>query len=70
MIYWNIEALLLKHGVRTAYELAKRANISRPGALRVLSGHPVERIDVATLLAIAEAFDVDDPLSLLAYRRK
>lgn len=71
MIFWRIESHMLAKGWSTAYQLSKRANISRPGALRVLSGHPVERVDTATLEALAKAFDVEhDPLSLLEYRRR
>lgn len=70
MIYWNVESHMTRKGWTTAYQLAKHAGISRPGALRVLSGHPVERIDTATLLALAKAFGVKDPLSLLEYRKE
>lgn len=68
MIYWNLEAHMLARGFGTAYQLAKEAEISRPAALRVLSGAPVERIDTALLLALARAFRVRNPLALLEYR--
>lgn len=58
---------MLARGWTTAYQLAKHANISRPGALRLLSGHPVERIDVTTLEAVARALRVRNPLALLEY---
>lgn len=57
-------------GWGTAYELAKHSGISRPGALRVLSGAPVERVDVWMLERLADAFGVDDPLTLLEYRKR
>lgn len=57
---------MTRKGWGTAYELAKRAGISRPGALRVLSGAPVERIDVGVLESLAAAFGVK-PFALLEH---
>lgn len=68
MIYWRIAPHMLARDWATAYRLSKEAGISRPTALRVLSGAPVERIDVALLLALAKAFHVRNPLALLEYR--
>lgn len=68
MIYWRVEPHMARRGWRTAYELAKRAGISRPGALRVLSGAPIERVDVAVLEALARALGVRNPLTLLEHR--
>lgn len=68
MIYWKVEPHMRARGWTTAYQLAKAANISKPGAARVLSGHPVERIDANVLSAIATAFKVRNPLSLLEWR--
>lgn len=68
MIYWKIESHMTRCSLTTAYALAKLAGISQPGAARVLNGAPVERIDAAVLLALAKAFGVRNPLSLLEYR--
>lgn len=68
MIYWKVEPHMDRCGIGTAYALAKRAEISQPGAHRVLSGAPVERIDTAMLLALAKAFGVKNPLTLLESR--
>lgn len=68
MIYWKVEPHMERHGVSTAYALAKLAGISQPGAHRVLNGAPVERIDTAMLLALAKAFGVRNPLTLLEFR--
>lgn len=68
MIYWKIEPHMARHGVTTAYALAKLAGISQPGAARVLNGAPVERIDASVLISLAQAFGVKNPLTLLEYR--
>ncbi len=68
MIYWKVEPHMARRGIATAYALAKLAGISQPGAHRVLSGTPVERIDTAVLLSLAKAFGVRNPLTLLEYR--
>lgn len=69
MIYWRLKAHMLGQGWGTAYELAKEAGISRPAAMRVLSGAPIERVDVALLDKLAAAFGVTDPLTLLEHRK-
>lgn len=68
MIYWNVADHMARKGWTTAYRLAAEAGISQPGAHRILSGHPVERIDTAVLLALAHAFGVRNPLTLLEFR--
>lgn len=68
MIYWRLEPHMRAKGWSTAYRLAAEAGISRPGALRVLSGAPVERIDASVLVSLAQAFGVKNPLTLLEYR--
>lgn len=59
---------MTRKGWPTAYRLAAEAGISRPAASRLLSGDPVERIDTAMLLALAKAFGVRNPLTLLEFR--
>ena len=68
MLYWRVEPYMLRKGWTTAYQLAKESGISRPGALRVLNGAPVERVDVAMLAAMARTFGVRNPLALLEWR--
>lgn len=57
---------MARKGWDTAYRLALETGISQPAAARVLSAHPVERIDVATLEKLAVAFRVK-PWALLEY---
>jgi DNA-binding Xre family transcriptional regulator len=66
MIRWNLEPHMARKGWNTPYRLAAEAGISQPAAARVLSAHPIERIDVATLEALAKAFGVK-PWRLLDY---
>lgn len=66
MIRWHLEPHMTRKGWTTAYQLAKETGISQPAAARVLSAHPVERIDTATLEALAKAFGVK-PWRLLDY---
>lgn len=68
MIYWNVAQHMARKGWITAYRLASEAGISQPGAHRILSGHPVERVDTAVLLAVARALGVRNPLTLLEFR--
>lgn len=66
MIRWNVTKYMGRKGWTTAYQLAQGAGISQPAAANVLSGRPVERIDVAALEKLARAFRVK-PWALLDY---
>jgi len=55
-------------GWTNANQLARGARLSYPVASRLLEGEPIERIDVATLEALASAFDCS-PWDLLDYKR-
>ena len=58
MIRWHLEPHMLRKGWGTAYRLAAETGISRPAAMRVLSGVPLERIDVGLLETLSRAFKV------------
>lgn len=66
MIRWDVTKHMTRKGWTTAYQLAKGAGISQPAAANVLSGAPLERIDVAALEKLARAFRVR-PWALLSY---
>jgi hypothetical protein len=66
MIRWNVAARAAKHGVTNAHQLAAKAGLTLPVAYRVWAGEPLQRIEVATLEAIAAAFRVK-PWTLLEY---
>lgn len=66
MIVWNLAPLMKRRGLANAYQLAAFAGLTKPTAARVLAGAPLERIDVATLEALARAFRVQ-PWRLLVY---
>ena len=53
---WNIKPLMDAKGIENASQLAKFARLSPPVAQRVIDGEPLERIEVATLEALADAF--------------
>lgn len=66
MIRWNLTRQMERRGLENAYQLAAFAGLTKPLAARLLSGAPVERLDVATLEALARAFRVK-PWTLLDY---
>jgi DNA-binding Xre family transcriptional regulator len=66
MIRWNLDRHMAKRGLTNAYQLAAFAGLTKPTAARVLAAEPLERIDVATLHALATAFRVK-PWALLEY---
>lgn len=66
MIRYRIAKHMARKGWTTAYQLAQGAGITQPAAHRVLASEPLQRIDVATLEALAEAFRVK-PWALLIY---
>jgi hypothetical protein len=68
MIIWNVKARAEAKGWKNPYQLAKGANITQPLAARVLSDEPIGRIDVATLEALARAFNLKTPWVLLDYK--
>jgi len=67
MITWNVRARALAKGWTNPYQLAKGAGVTQPLAARVLADEPIGRIDVATLEALARAFALKTPWSLLSY---
>lgn len=67
MIAYNLSKHLKRKSWTTAYQLAKGAGITQPAAHRVMAGEPLERIEVATLEALARAFHVK-PWDLLTYK--
>jgi len=66
MICWNLTRHMERRGLANAYQLAAFAGLTKPTASRLVSGAPLERIDVATLEALALAFKVK-PWALLQY---
>lgn len=68
MVRWHVGPLMAKKGWTSAYRLAAEAGISQPAAARVLSGAPIDRIDVSTLEGMARAFGVT-PWRLLEHTR-
>lgn len=66
MIYWDLDRHMARRGLANAYQLAAFAGLTKPTASRVLTGARLERIDTATLEALAVAFRVK-PWSLLRY---
>lgn len=66
MIRYAIATHMRRKGWTNAYQLAKGAGITQPLAARVIAGGPLERLDVATLEALARAFRVK-PWALLEY---
>ncbi|MGH9887097.1 MAG: helix-turn-helix domain-containing protein [bacterium] len=71
MIRWNVDVIrahMERHGWENANQLAIGARLTAPVAARVLAGGPLERIEVATLEHLAEAFRVK-PWTLLEYAK-
>lgn len=66
MIRWHIERHMARRGIANAYQLAAFAGLTKPTAARVVAGEPLDRIEVATLEALAKAFRVR-PWALLEY---
>lgn len=66
MIRWNLARHMERRGIENAYQLAAFAGLSKPTASRLVEGVALERIDVATLEALARAFRVR-PWTLLEY---
>jgi hypothetical protein len=64
MIKYALERQMKRRGLANAYALAEFAKIPPPLAYRLLSGKRLERIEVATLEALAKAFKVK-PWTLL-----
>ncbi len=57
---------MAKHGLTNANQLREFAKLTVPTAYNVLSGAPLQRIEVATLEALARAFKCK-PWTLLEY---
>lgn len=66
MIKYDLKRHMKRRGWENANQLAKGADIPPPLAYRVLSGEPLERIEVATLEKLAGVFRVK-PWSLLSH---
>lgn len=72
MIRYHVEVIrahMAKRGWENASQLAREAKLTAPLAARVLAGESLERIEVATLERLAEAFNVK-PWTLLEYRKR
>ena len=54
-------------GYANAKQLADGAGIGYPAAWRIVNNKPVQAIHVSTLLLLAKAFRVKNPLTLLEY---
>lgn len=65
-IRWAVAEHMTRAGIENANQLAKKAGLSYPVASRILAGEDLERIDVATLEALAAAFGVK-PWTLLEH---
>lgn len=66
MIRYDLSRQMKRRGWTNANQLAKGAGIPAPLAYRVLSGEPLERIEVATLETLARVFGVK-PWTLLEH---
>lgn len=66
MIRYSLEKHMKRKRWENANQLAKGADIPPPLAYRVLSGEPLERIEVATLEKLARVFGVK-PWALLEH---
>jgi hypothetical protein len=59
MVRWNVRVIrkhMTERGWTNANQLAVGAKLTAPVAARVLASAPLERIEVATLEKLAEAF--------------
>lgn len=72
-LYWN-QALIARHLKRkgatkiNGNQLSVLAKLKIPTAYKVLSGEPMEKLDVTTWRALAVAFELRNPLTLLEVR--
>lgn len=68
MILWNLAPHLKRKGWTSAYQLARGADLTMPLASRLFAndGKRMDRIEVATLEALARAFRVK-PWALLKH---
>jgi DNA-binding Xre family transcriptional regulator len=70
-IRWNLHATLRKQGIENAHQLAERAGIGYPAAVRIFAhldgDDPLGRFDLRTLEKLAVALNVKRPFSLLSY---
>lgn len=65
MVRWNVRAVAESRGIKTALELAEKANINRNTAIELMGGRP-ERVDRKTLTRICRALQCT-PGDLLIY---
>lgn len=59
MIAWNLEFIekqMAKHGLANGNQLREFTGLTIPTTYNVLSGAPLQRIEVATLETLAKAF--------------
>lgn len=72
-IRWKLAGPLKRAGIENAYQLAERAGIGYPAAVRIFAhlerDDPLGRFDLRTLERLAVLFRVK-PWSLLAYEPK
>jgi hypothetical protein len=70
-IRWDLTAVLRRAGIENAYQLAERAEIGYPAAVRIFAhldaGDALGRFDLRTLEKLAVALNVKRPFTLLRY---
>lgn len=66
MMKYDLSRQMKRHRLENANQLAAFAKIPPPLAYRLLSGEPLERIEVATLERLAAVFGVK-PWALLSH---
>ena len=70
MIRWNVHAIAKTHRIPNANQLAVKAGLTLPVAYRVWAGEPMDRIEIATLEKLTEAFGLKSPWRLLEYKKR
>jgi DNA-binding Xre family transcriptional regulator len=71
MITWNLPAIarhMERRKIANAHQLHEYTGLTIPTAYNVLSGGPLQRIEVATLETLASAFKCS-PWNLLDFKR-
>jgi hypothetical protein len=70
-IHWNLRDTLRRQGIENAFQLAERAAIGYPAAVRIFAHMDADdalgRFDLRTLEKLAVALNVKRPFSLLRY---
>lgn len=69
MVRWNIRNRAEALGCENPSQFAKKAGLTYPLARRLWDDPEIDRIDVATLQAVAKALKVRNPFKLLEYSK-